>query len=189
MSKKNNISDIYINYVGNIKRYITHIVRKEDIDDIVQETFVKSYEADLNNEIKYARTYMLRTAKNLAINHAAKWDNKFSHQIENFDDFPSELNSQNFDKNFESKERFLHFCRATEKLSGSIKKCFILKKVYGLSQKEISELLGLSQSTVEKHVAKGLLHTAKYMEQFDNSDSHIDTELTILLDKNSKKSM
>lgn len=177
MSHKNNISDIFVSYTANIKRYISRIVHKEDLDDIVQETFVKSYEASLHKEIKYARTYMLQTAKNLAINHVAKWDNKFGESIEDFDELPVDLSSQSFEKEFESKERFLHFCRAADQLSGSVRKCFILKKVYGLSQKEISQYLGLSESTVEKHVARGLLHTAMYMEQFDKSDKAFDSDL------------
>jgi len=40
-----------------------------------------------------------------------------------------------------------------------------LKKVYGLSQKEVAQYLQLSESTVEKHVAKGLLKSVQYMEQ------------------------
>jgi len=39
------------------------------------------------------------------------------------------------------------------------------KRVYGLSQKEIAQYLSLSESTVEKHVAKGLLKSSQYMER------------------------
>jgi RNA polymerase sigma-70 factor (ECF subfamily) len=34
---------------------------------------------------------------------------------------------------------------------------FVLRKVYQLSHAEIAQELGLSHSTIEKHVAKGLL--------------------------------
>ncbi|WP_440874040.1 RNA polymerase sigma factor [Thalassotalea sp. PLHSN55] len=169
---KKSFTEIFVSYSTNLKKYISRIAHKEDIEDIVQETFVKSYQADLKKEIKYIRTYMLKTAKHLAINHVNKWDNKFNDSIEDFDQLPVELSSNSFDQEYESKERFLLFCRATDALSGSVKKCFILKKVYGLSQKEIAEYLSLSESTVEKHVAKGLLGTLKFMEQFDQDDGH-----------------
>jgi len=45
----------------------------------------------------------------------------------------------------------------------------VLKKVYGLSQKEIAEYLGISQSTVEKHVAKGLLMCVQAMREMGHS--------------------
>ena len=168
MSKKNNkntLTDIFISYQNTIKGFISRIVKPDDIDDIVQETFVRSYEASLKQEIKYAKSYMLKTAKNIAFNHNAKWDNKFNDSIEDFVEPPVELSSNLFEDDYESKERFLAFCRATDQLSGSVRKCFILKKVYGLSQKEIAQYLQLSESTVEKHVAKGLLKSVQYMEQ------------------------
>ena len=176
MSKKininintNTLTDIFISYQHTIKSFIARIVKPDDIDDIVQETFVRSYEASLKQEIKYAKSYMLKTAKNIAFNHNAKWDNKFNDSIEDFVEPPVELSSNHFEDDYESKERFLAFCRATDQLSGSVRKCFILKKVYGLSQKEIAQYLQLSESTIEKHVAKGLLKSVLYMEQMQHS--------------------
>lgn len=176
MSKKinintNTLTDIFISYQHTIKSFIGRIVKPDDIDDIVQETFVRSYEASLKQEIKYAKSYMLKTAKNIAFNHNAKWDNKFNDSIEDFVEPPVELSSNHFEDDYESKERFLAFCRATDQLSGSVRKCFILKKVYGLSQKEIAQYLQLSESTIEKHVAKGLLKSVLYMEQMHHSVS------------------
>jgi RNA polymerase sigma-70 factor (ECF subfamily) len=167
--KKVKFGNIFINYQSTIRRFICRIVKPDDIDDIVQETFVRSYEANLKQEIKYVRSYMLKTAKNLALNHNARWDNKYNDSIEDFVEPPVELSSANFEDDYESKERFLCFCRATDQLSGSVRKCFILKKVYGFSQKEIAKHLQLSESTVEKHIAKGLLKSVRYMEQMSHT--------------------
>jgi RNA polymerase sigma-70 factor (ECF subfamily) len=81
------------------------------------------------------------------------------------------LTSLKFEEQFESKERFLLFCRATEQLSDVVRKTFILKKVYGFSQKEIANYLNLSESTIEKHVAKGLLKCAEYMERVEKNST------------------
>lgn len=167
MTNKNKFTNIFLDYKNTIRGFISRIVKPDDIDDIVQETFVRSYEANLKQEIKYARSYMLKTAQNLAFNHNAKWDNKFNDSIEDFVEPPVELTSATFEDDYESKERFLSFCRATDQLSGSVRKCFILKKVYGLSQKEIAQYLQLSESTVEKHVAKGLLKSVQYMQKMN----------------------
>ena len=167
MAKDSKLSDTFVGYKNTIRRFISRIVSYDDIDDIVQETFVRSYEADLKQEIKYPRSYMLKTAKNLALNYQAKWDNKFNDSIEDFEELPVQLKTQSFEDEFESKERFLFFCKATDQLSGIVRKCFILKKVYGFSQKEIAQYLELSESTVEKHVAKGLLKSVQYMEKIE----------------------
>jgi len=168
MTRNSTITQLFLSTKKNIGRLISHIVKADDIDDIVQETFVKTYEADLKQEIKYVRSYMLKTAKNLALNHVARWDNKYNDSLEDFTQPPVQLTSINVEDDYESKEQFLFFCRATDQLSGSVRKCFILKKVYGLSQKEIASYLGLSESTVEKHIAQGLLKSAMYIKRMNH---------------------
>lgn len=175
MAKASKILALYASYASQLKRTVSKIVGAEDVEDIVQETFVKSYEAELKQEIKYARSYMLKTAKNLALNHIAKWDNKYGEPIEDFAQPPVELSSQSTEKEFESKERFMQFCRATDALSEPVKKAFILKKVYGLSQKEIAKKMQLSESTIEKHIAKGLLHCFEYMERIEQNEINTHT--------------
>jgi RNA polymerase sigma-70 factor (ECF subfamily) len=167
MTRNSTLAKLFINTKKNISFLISHIVKVDDIDDIVQETFVKTYEADLQQEIKYVRSYMLKTAKNLALNHVAKWDNKFKDSLEDFIEPPVQLTSTKVEDDYESKEQFLFFCRATDQLSGSVRKCFILKKVYGLSQKEIACYLKLSESTVEKHIAQGLLKSTIYIKKMN----------------------
>ena len=167
MTRNSTLTTLFLSTKRNIGRLVSHIVKPDDIDDIVQETFVKTYEADLKQEIKYVRSYMLKTAKNLALNHVSRWDNKYNDSLEDFAVPPVQLTSSKVEDDYESKEQFLFFCRATDQLSGSVRKCFILKKVYGLSQKEIASYLSLSESTVEKHIAQGLLKSARYIERMN----------------------
>ena len=86
MAQNSKFTTLFVNYTANIKRYINKIVSPDDIDDIIQETFIRTYEADLKEEIKYARSFMLKTAKNLALNHVNKWDNKYNDPLDDFSD-------------------------------------------------------------------------------------------------------
>ncbi|GAA81603.1 MULTISPECIES: sigma-70 family RNA polymerase sigma factor [unclassified Pseudoalteromonas] len=169
MTKKITFTSTFVDISSQLKRFVSRIVQPDDVEDIVQETFVKSYEADLKQDIQFTRSYMLKTAKHLALNHIAKWDNKFNESLEQDSELPVLLKSMQLEDEYTSKERFLLFCKATEQLSVSIRKCFILKKVYGMSQKEIASEMQLSQSTVEKHIAKGLLQTMLYMREHDKT--------------------
>jgi RNA polymerase sigma-70 factor (ECF subfamily) len=40
---------------------------------------------------------------------------------------------------------------------------FVLRKVHKLSHAEIAQVLGVSHSTIEKHVAKGLMRCREYL--------------------------
>lgn len=172
MEKESRVAKTFLEYRGQLVKAIRGIVRSDDIEDIVQETFVKSFEAELKQEIKYERTYMLKTARNLALNHVARASEKFNDSLEEVSGLPGNLKSKNLEKQVESKERFLNFCRATDTLSVEVKRVFLLKKVYGLSQKEIAEYLGLSQSTIEKHVAKGLQQCSTYLKSLSQQDDN-----------------
>jgi len=171
MSKKSTVTETFLKYRAKLVRAVSTIVGADDIEDIVQEAFIKSYEAELNQEIRYERTYMLKTARNLALNHIARAENKTSQSVDDMDFLPHELVGYSLEKNVESKERFIHFCRATDTLSADVKRVFLLKKVYGMRQKEIAELVGLSESTVEKHVAKGLMLCSKYLSELSRDDT------------------
>ncbi|KPH64220.1 RNA polymerase subunit sigma-70 [Pseudoalteromonas porphyrae] len=173
MTRGTKVTTTFIELSAQLRRFVSRIVLPDDVEDIVQETFVKSYEADLKQDIKYTHSYMLKTAKNLALNHIAKWDNQYNDSLDSSDDYQQNLSSMQLEDEVTSKERFLLFCRATEQLSQPVRKCFILKKVYGMSQKEIAAQMNLSESTVEKHIAKGLLKAMQYMQQQEHPSESV----------------
>src|SRR5690606_20794216 len=52
------------------------------------------------------------------------------------------------------------------------RKAFVLRKVYGYSQKEIADSLGISENTVEKHIATGIKRCTGYMMARKAGDLH-----------------
>jgi RNA polymerase sigma-70 factor (ECF subfamily) len=158
------IAAIFVSVRRDLERVARRIVRSGDIDDIVQETFVRSYEADLDRPIRHPRAFMLKTARNLALNHVDLSDERLVDSLDAMVDTDFPARTPSLERQVESRERFLMFCRAVRELPLQCRRAFILKKVYGLSQKEIAEYLGISESTVEKHVAKGILGCWTYLE-------------------------
>ncbi|MDT8397517.1 MAG: RNA polymerase sigma factor [Pseudomonadales bacterium] len=144
-------------------RLIGRIVRPDEIEDIVQETFVLTYAAARKQNIDNPRAFMLRTARNIALNCVGRAERKLNCSMEELDESDVSTETDAVDQQCQSDEKFLVFCRAVAELPLHCRRVFILKKVYGLSQQEIATYLGLSPSTVEKHVAKGMLLTAQYM--------------------------
>ena len=116
MHKQSGLFETFISYKQQLTRAIRGIVGVHDIEDILQETFVRSYQAEQKQEIKHERTYMLRTAQNLALNHVSQSAQKLNTSIEEIDGDLPELNTPDIENQFESKERFLHFCRAADSL-------------------------------------------------------------------------
>ena len=75
-------------------------------------------------------------------------------------------NDQVFDSVASSQE-FALFCEAIRQLPPKCRRVFVLKKVYGYSQKEISKEMKLSESTVENHINVGFKRCASYLLGFN----------------------
>lgn len=146
-----------------LRRLVGRIVRPDEIEDIVQETFVLSYTAARSQKIVNPRAYMLKIARNVALNHVMRAERKLSRSLDDLDELDVVSMVDSVEARYQSEERFLAFCRAVAALPVACRRVFILKKVYGLSQIEIADYLGVSPRTVEKHVEKGMLLTAEYM--------------------------
>lgn len=146
-----------------ISKMLGRMVRPDEIEDIVQETFVLSYAASRNQKIRNPQAFMMRVARNIALDHISRASSKNNCSIEEIDE-STLISDLDTELRYQSEERFLEFCRAVAVLPTNCRRAFILKKVYGLSLAEISQQMNLSTSTVEKHVAKGLMIVIEHMD-------------------------
>jgi RNA polymerase sigma factor (sigma-70 family) len=171
------MGDLFRHYRRVLARAVARIVRPADVEDVVQETYLRVFQAALQQPIRHPRSFMLTAARNVALNYLARTD-ALNHlettpreTVESITelDFDTEgVSSREVAANSaesvaQSEEEFLTFCRAVRELPLQCRRAFVLKKVYGFSQREIAKELGLSESTVEKHIAKGLAVCSAYM--------------------------
>lgn len=156
------IESAYRSNTGSLKRFLRRFFAcTADVEDIMQEAFLKAYEAEHVTEIKQPRAFLFKTAKNLALNEQAKRRNRRTDAVADL-----EALTVLFDVHADSRdepetqaliqEQLVLAQSAIDELTPRVREVFELRKVYGLKQREIAERLGISQSTVEKHIAKGL---------------------------------
>jgi RNA polymerase sigma factor (sigma-70 family) len=167
----NPLLDSFLAYRQQLLRYIGRIVRPHEIEDIVQETFVQSFTASRLQPIRNPRAFMFRTARNLALNSINRAEHKLACSIEIVDEGEFWSDGDPVEDKYESDQRFQSFCKAVSMLPDTCRKAFVLKKVYGMSQKEIAIHMGIAGSTVEKHIAKGMSATAAYLQQIGQMPS------------------
>lgn len=156
-------------FSGKLKRYLRRILKRpEDVEDIAQEAFVRVLEAGSKGEIHYRQAYLFRTARNLALNSLARKSNLLEDYIEDFPELEVLSDGASLDDTVASQQHFERFCRAAASLPDQCRQVLILRKVYGLSQREVAARLGIAVSTVEKHLAKGMLRCAAQMRGLES---------------------
>ena len=167
------IHDAYMAARNGLSRMVSRLVPPKEVEDIVQETYVRLCTLEQPKSIAEPKPFLYRTAKNLAFDHLKKAETRLADDLEDgLDSLTQELTADSTWQNVASDEEFAHFCEAVRQLPGASRKVFVLKKVYGYSQKEIAKMMNISESTVEKHIAQGMKRCMAYMLKLDTSDGH-----------------
>lgn len=148
-------------------RYLASITSHgEDLEDLVQETFVRIYALQACQAVESPRALLFRIAHNLAVERARR---HISHATDSVADF-EELNVYSPEglpeDRLDERRRFEVFCKAVSQLPPLCRRVFVLRKVYGLSHDEIAGMLGVAESTIEKHVAKGMVRCKKILDDY-----------------------
>lgn len=151
-----------------IKRYIRKFsLGAGDEEDLAQETFLRAFAAESENEITSHKAFLYRIARNLALNERAKHSSQRTDRIEDVGGEAAFVEEREVtaEASLYGRQKMMAFAEAVSGLPPQCRRVFLLRKVRGLSQKEVAAELGISASTVEKHVALGLVKCAEYMRQ------------------------
>ena len=137
----------------------------EDIEDLVQETYVRMYALPDYHQVESPKALLFRIAHNLAVERARRYKSQATDTMADLETLSVFSNEAPPDEQTDARRRFESFCAAVERLPPLCRRVFVLRKVHKLSHAEISEVLGVSQSTIEKHVAKGLVRCRDYLRE------------------------
>lgn len=148
-----------------VTRLYGRIAKRRDVDDILQEAFTRSYEIGGPSALRSYRAFLMRTAPH-PVAHQGRASGRLIAPVEDLPlaDVYRQLTAESPEAHLEANQRFMSFCRAVGGLPEHARRAFVLKKVYGLSQQEIAERLGITPAEVERHIASGLLRCRDYLE-------------------------
>lgn len=127
-----------------------------DIEDWVQEAFLRVCAAGMDRDLECPRAYLFTVARNVAlgrlahrkVRHAARFDIEMVDRAR-AEDPPVHIVAQS---DFDTRR----LRAAIERLPPRCRETFVLCKLHGFSQQEASNILGISTSTIEKHLSQGL---------------------------------
>jgi RNA polymerase sigma factor (sigma-70 family) len=163
---KETIASVFVALRSTLARAVSRIVPPKEVEDIVQETYVRVCQVDAPEQIQFPRSFMLRTAQNLALDHLKRAETRLTISMDNELDLELAGYTTRSDETFDrvaANQEFGFFCEAVRQLPLQCRKAFVLKKVYGYSQREIAQRLDISENTVEKHIANGIKRCALFM--------------------------
>ena len=164
----NDRHDWFLNQIFRHRAALHRYLRRftsgaEDIEDLVQETYVRIYAIEDRDAVNSPRALLFRIAHNLAVERSRRQIARATDSVGDFEVLNVDTLEAPPDEQIDSRRRFESFCTAIDRLPPLCRRVFVLRKVYKLSHAEIAEVLGVSHSTIEKHVAKGLMRCREYL--------------------------
>lgn len=155
------LSDLVAETSGGLARYVSRFcVSPDDVQDVVQEAYLQVYCAlrKTGPEGHTPAALLYTTARNIAFSRhrhmkvvaAAAPTVSAGERLRREQTGVEQQVSRN--------QQMQILLRAVNGLPPKCRDVFVLRMIEGLSQREIAERLGITVSTVEKHLARGLRH-------------------------------
>lgn len=145
-----------------LRRYLS---TDEDIEDVIQDTYLRIYGITDYSAVESPKAMLLTIAHNLAVECRRRRSSRATDAVADVDSIGVASNGPQLEDQLDARRRFEAFCAAVDSLPPICRRVFVLRKVYKLSQADISAVLGISESTIEKHVAKGLVRCRDHLRE------------------------
>jgi RNA polymerase sigma-70 factor (ECF subfamily) len=140
------------------RRWLSRHVRSlsvSDADDLIQEAYSRIWSADFET-IQNARAYFYQALRNLLLEqarHAQIVPMERMGEIERLR-IPSE--APGLERHIGARQELERLRAFVMALPAQCRRAFELRKIHGLSQREAASEMGISERTLEKHLAKAL---------------------------------
>ncbi len=158
------LEDLFLSMRGSIAAKIAKILPPDQVEDVVQDTYIRLRGVAAQHEIRHPRSYLYQTAKNLALDSLKSAGNSRTVEWSETAEY-STSSCDTVGDSIDSSAEFRRFCESLQTLPPRARQVFVMKKVYGYSQREIAAELAIAESTVEKHVSLGARRCAEHMQQ------------------------
>lgn len=153
------LSRLYRDHFGAVRGYLARRLGCPEAGrEAAQDIFLKLLMRPQSAPIENPRSFLLRSARNLAIDRLRA--ERVRPAIESLDDHEDTLLDPVSDpaRIAESRQRLRLLAEGFEKLPPRCRDVFFLARFEGLTQREIAARLGIAAKTVEANLARAMLY-------------------------------
>lgn len=159
---RNDIKELFLAHRRELQNYLTRKLRDgETAADLAQEAFLRFAEHGPTNGIAHPRSYLFRTAHNLAVDHVRREQRNRTDPVaaEELAEVADERATP--DRTTEARDELARTREALLELPERTRQVFALTRLEGLTYAVVAKRLQISDSSVQKHLAKAIKHVMK----------------------------
>ena len=166
--EKQSIKDVICGERSSLRRFLTRRVSNPaDVDDFVQESYLRLCNARRKNRIENARGFLYRIASNLVVDKYRSLEyNTRSVSIDSMAPAaPGLVSDAPTPEQSVATDQLLTVLTAViESLPPRCRQVFLAHRVKQMTHREIADDLGISTQMVEKHISKAVRFCVERME-------------------------
>lgn len=137
-----------------------------DVDDLVQESYARVLRARATGQVRNAKNYLFATARNAALD-LFRHENTLAFEPIGETTTSSVLQEEAGVREAVDRQQELELLRAAlQALPTRCRQVFTLRKLYGLSHREIAAQLHISERTVEAQIDKAMRRCADFLRSY-----------------------
>jgi len=137
----------------------------DDFDDIVQESYYRLVRAKAAGKVRLAKPYLYSTARNAALDFFRRERVVPMERIAEMDELRVLDGGSDALELLTREEDLVSLSEAIQALPERCREILVLRKLHGLSQKEIAAKLGLSENTVAAQASAGVRRCMEYFRE------------------------
>jgi RNA polymerase sigma-70 factor (ECF subfamily) len=143
-------------FAPDYRRLATRLVGKDEADDVVQDAYARLITYERWREVENPRAMCLRTVRNLALDRLRSADVVHIDRIVDIESLHIADDRPDAFRESAGRLEAERLMALIDRLPAQCGRVVRMRKIEGRSPREIAVSLGLSVSTVEKHLAKVL---------------------------------
>lgn len=126
-----------------------------EIDDVIQETYARLITAETVDGVRNPRTYAFQVAWSVLLTHVRRSRVIAFQTVSDVDQLGAFADDPSPERCVADRDELQRLGEAIASLPARVRDVFTLRRVEGLSQREVAQRLGIAESTVEKHMSRG----------------------------------
>jgi RNA polymerase sigma-70 factor (ECF subfamily) len=127
-----------------------------EIDDVIQETYCRLIRAENVEAIRNPKAYMFQTAWSVLVSHVRHERVAPMQALSTATELACQAAQPSPEQQVADRDELARLADAIARLPERARQIFRLRRVHGMSQREVACQLGLAESTVEKHMRRAL---------------------------------
>ena len=134
-----------------------------DVDDLVQDAFVRIWRAGSSERVRSGKAFLFKAARNAALDLYRRRRVLTIESVADFERLSVYQEGPGVAETVARNQELEILESAIRALPDRCRQVLTLRKIYGLSQREVAGRLGISEHTVEVQVANGLRRCERYL--------------------------